>query len=60
MFSLKIATDNAAFEHPPTEVARILTELAEKLNSREILPYPGEGGKLRDFNGNVIGSWQFR
>jgi hypothetical protein len=60
MFSLKIATDNSAFEHPPTEIARILTKLAEKLNSREIMPYPGDGGTLRDLNGNTVGSWQFR
>ena len=50
-FTLRIKSDNAAFEEEPiTELARILRELADDL----------EGGNfpssVRDYNGNKVGT----
>lgn len=55
MFTLKIETDNAAFEpQPECEVATILAQLAEQL--QESGPV---SGTLRDSNGNTVGHYQF-
>lgn len=49
--------DNAAFEEAPAqEIARILRELAKDFEQSGM---PGKGGKLYDFNGNVVGSARF-
>lgn len=51
---LTINMDNAAFENP-SELARILRELADKIESNEGV---SSGDKLvaRDINGNTVGT----
>lgn len=57
MFTLKIKTDNAAFEEDPTaECARILRELADRIECAS----PDEDYPLRDVNGNKVGQAVFR
>ena len=54
-FKLNIRTDNAAFEDcPGFEVARILREIANKVDGRE-LPYYMQ--TIRDCNGNDVGRY---
>ena len=54
MFTLKIKTDNAAFEDAGPEVARILRDLARQLEGET-----GEAsGRLRDLNGNTVGEYR--
>jgi hypothetical protein len=58
MLKIQIETSNAAFEEPG-EVARILRELADKLDGAT-----NEGGMInnqpiRDINGNRVGSWDW-
>ena len=43
---------NAAFEYPEGEVARILRELADKIEAQGLT-----GGVLMDYNGNKVGEW---
>jgi hypothetical protein len=53
MFKLEIETDNYAFDEPGPEVARILREVAdrvEQLTDKE--PY---GGNFKDVNGHTVG-----
>ena len=55
MLTIKIKTDNAAFEDDPGkayECARILRELANKLERGH------EVGKCIDYNGNTVGEWR--
>ena len=53
MFTVRIDTDNAAFEDYPTEeVARILDRIAGDLREGE------ESGVCRDINGNTVGGWE--
>lgn len=54
--TLKIDTGNAAFDDAgkPQEVARILRELADRLESRACLP---DAVRLFDFNGNHCGDF---
>lgn len=55
--SLSLNTSNAAFEaQSGTETARILRELADKLDGGDILP--GESIPLRDYNGNTVGQFK--
>lgn len=54
-FELHIDTDNAAFDYPGPEVARILRELADLLDDG----VTGHG-PLRDVNGNRVGSWEYK
>ena len=51
MFKMKFQTENAAFENDQ-EVVRILKEVAEKIKNG------ASGGKIRDINGNTVGSWE--
>lgn len=51
MFTLKIKTDNAAFEDPGIEIARILKVWAHKIEE-EI--DPGRYN-IHDLNGNKVG-----
>lgn len=53
MFSLKINTDNAAFEHPELEIARLLRQTADKLELST------RTGVIRDINGNTVGSYAY-
>jgi len=53
MFSLTIATDNAAFaDDPAGEVARILEDV-----SRRLLDHDVTTGACRDSNGNTVGTF---
>lgn len=53
MFRIEIETDNAAFaDHAPSEVARILRDLADKLDHCHGLP---AHVPLYDLNGNKVG-----
>lgn len=55
MFKLHFDTDNAAFsDDPANEAARILREIADKLERGESLG----GGPIRDANGNRVGHWE--
>ena len=55
MVTIKFSTANEAFDVPGPEIARILTNLAYKI--REGAP-TGEI-KLRDVNGNTVGSFKY-
>jgi len=53
MFHIQIQTDNMAFaDHAPSEVARILRALADKLDHCHGLP---SYAPLHDLNGNKVG-----
>lgn len=55
MFKCSFSTDNAAFdEFPASETARILREIARKIEQGESLG----GGPVYDSNGNKIGHWE--
>lgn len=56
-FKLEIDMGNAAFEDGPHELARILSELAARLEGRGV-DRPGDSGGLMDFNGNKVGTWK--
>ena len=49
MITIKIDTDNAAFEDNPTEVAELLEKLAKAWRSYQDLPE-----SERDSNGNTV------
>lgn len=52
--TIVIETNGAAFEDAPaSEIARILREMADRIESHGILPVP------RDINGNKCGSVSF-
>lgn len=55
MFELKFSTANEAFEYLETETARILRYLARKIEREGDVT---KCGKIRDINGNTIGSWK--
>jgi hypothetical protein len=60
MFELKITLGNDAMQ-TPTDVAAALKDLAEKLEligDGPVDPYDGSG-KIRDLNGNTVGTWRF-
>jgi hypothetical protein len=53
-FILTVKTTNAAFEDDaPTEVARLLRDVAERLEDGSV------SGKMRDVNGNTVGDFGF-
>ena len=52
--TIKIATHNAAFEDPDREVARILHEASVRLALGDRISV------LRDINGNVVGSVEYK
>lgn len=52
MFKLEFETDNAAFEYGAgTETNRILRDVARRIKDGDL------DGKIRDLNGNTIGSY---
>jgi hypothetical protein len=55
-FALSINMDNAAFADPynGSEVARILRELADRIDGKELTM--GEWRPLQDINGNRVGA----
>lgn len=67
MFKLILNTDNAAFDSPTEEIARILRALADKVESGAgVGPdhfagyFDGATESVRDINGNRCGIWGFR
>ena len=53
MFTVEIELGNDAFgDAPEVEVGRILSRLAEHIAS-----FGGDGGPIRDINGNTVGRW---
>jgi len=50
-FEMQINTDNAAFEDK-SEIARILREIADRIDGGSI------AGKIRDINGNMVGTFK--
>lgn len=55
---IEIACDNAAFQDEPTiEIARILRELADRVERRD---QPESPIGLRDINGNTVGEMVVR
>jgi hypothetical protein len=57
-FHINIEMDNAAFGEGDNgyEVARILNEIAKSVNGVNL--YDGDGGQVRDINGNKVGAWE--
>ena len=53
MFVLKIKTENAAFEDRELEVARILRDVAQRIEDDY------QSGSCRDSNGNLVGDFSF-
>jgi hypothetical protein len=49
--TIKLKTENAAFEDKDAEVARILAQVCKQFYS-----YGPQPSKLRDYNGNTVGS----
>lgn len=49
--TIECKLDNAAFEDNPDELRQILNQIPHNLK-------PGDDGKLRDSNGNTVGSWE--
>lgn len=50
MFTLKLETDNAAFDDEPhAEIARILREVADRMEAKRFTR------TLHDINGNAVG-----
>lgn len=54
MVLIKFETNNEAFaeENGPLEVARLLREIADKVENF------GTGGRVKDINGNIVGQWE--
>lgn len=55
-FVLTIDIDNAAFEVEELEVARVMRDLAEKMEYAE---FTSGSQKVRDINGNTVGEAKF-
>lgn len=55
---IEIEMDNAAFEPNGNgkEAARILKDLWDDIDCFDL--FEGDGGELRDINGNVVGFWK--
>lgn len=59
-FRLELTADNAAFNPPTPEIARILGAFARGLKDNpDHLDRRANGGKFRDANGNTVGSWEW-
>ena len=56
MLKLKINSENAAFDQEGQEVARILRDLADRLENLDKLQECQQ--PLRDLNGNTVGYYQ--
>lgn len=53
--TIKVKMDNAAFDEPGAELARILRDIAERIESGEVMAFT-----LFDVNGNAVGSFQVK
>ena len=61
-FNVSINCDNAAFDDDLTgiEICRILGSISDKLQDiGYIEPQENMKGKISDFNGNTVGTWEF-
>jgi hypothetical protein len=56
VFTLKIRTDNAAFEESP-ELSRLLRQLAKRFEDAGG-PNKGESSTIFDLSGNRVGEWK--
>lgn len=54
--TITIKMDGSAFEENAYEAGSIVETLAKV--QAEWLQIPGEGGDLRDTNGNTVGNWK--
>jgi hypothetical protein len=54
-FMLTITTDNAAFDPPGPEIARILTEVASRIRDEGMSAFQNGILRIRDYNGNRVG-----
>ena len=55
IFKLSIKLDNAAFDDPCPEIARILKETAARIEEQSRINEVH--GKTRDYNGNTVGEY---
>jgi hypothetical protein len=56
---IEIELGNAAFEENPQELTQIIyNDIAVRLGNRPYAIKPGDEGKLRDSNGNTVGSFR--
>jgi hypothetical protein len=53
--TIKVKMDNAAFEEPAAELARILRDIAERIEGGEVMAFT-----LFDVNGNNVGVFQVK
>jgi len=53
MITIKIDTDNAAFEYERSEIARILREIADRIERGEEVNF------AMDYNGNKVGRVEY-
>lgn len=60
MFTLRIKTDNAAFEPVGSEIARILRDVADKIEHCELANEFDRNIRLMDANGNTVGEAKYR
>lgn len=58
-FRLTIDCDNAAFDVPGVELARLLRHHAKLVESTLHDRTDSDAAPIRDVNGNQVGSWQF-
>lgn len=54
--TITINLDNAAFDPPAPEVARILEHASEQM--QDMTFQEGEYKRVYDFNGNKVGEWR--
>lgn len=62
MFEVKFATNNDAFtDDPAGAIAFQLCDIARHIKNgmRQVDLQPGDGGTVRDINGNTIGWWRY-
>ncbi len=55
-FKLEINLDNASFEPIDSELNRLLSSLAKKLE--DSMCCEGDKGRIQDSNGNTVGEWK--
>ena len=60
-FTVKIKCDNEAIEGGPTEVVRLLRDIANRISADyDLRICPGErAGEILDYNGNSVGAYEF-
>ena len=56
VFSLTIECDKAAFEDDPDQLAKLLRQVADRVDDGQ----RQQSGSVRDANGNKVGTWEVR